>query len=202
MDDWRSEYENSSVDPNEGGIGILEYEIDDGENNSRTLDDRDDNYPTIDDTAIEVIDDETDQNNQADGDEINLLESLQLPNNHPPFFHEVEIETVDSDKRKITEVNAISTKIQKLCSDKPLGELREGSRSESVPSDVIVSSSTSKSDESGSGSLQNPNEEDKYFALAVVGILQRISPQQKAFAKVNILRYLTELEYGMETSIK
>ncbi len=63
--------------------------------------------------------------------------------------------------------------------------------------DVSVSSSTSKSDNvSGITS-----EEDKYFALAVVGILQRISPQKKAFAKVNILRYLTELEYGVEATI-
>lgn len=83
----------------------------------------------------------------------------------------------------------------------PTGDLCISVPSESLASDVIVSSSTTKSDESASTSLHETNEEDKYFTLALMGILQRIPPQRKAFAKVNILRYLTELEYGVEASI-
>lgn len=76
-------------------------------------------------------------------------------------------------------------------------------RHNSTSSDIIVSSSTSsKSNENPSASVNNvTNEEDKYFALALAGILQRISPQKKAFAKVNILRYLTELEFGEEARL-
>lgn len=38
--------------------------------------------------------------------------------------------------------------------------------------------------------------EDTYFALSLVGCLQRLNPMQRAMAKVNVLRYLTELEFA------
>lgn len=40
------------------------------------------------------------------------------------------------------------------------------------------------------------SDEDTYFALSLVGCLQRLKPMKKAMAKVNVLRYLTELEYS------
>lgn len=49
---------------------------------------------------------------------------------------------------------------------------------------------------------QNPldsvdaNNEETYFALSLIGIFKRLPPQKRAVAKCNILRYLTELEYG------
>lgn len=45
----------------------------------------------------------------------------------------------------------------------------------------------------------NPNvgeDEDRYFALSLVGIFKRLTPQKRAMAKCHILQYLTELEYG------
>lgn len=40
------------------------------------------------------------------------------------------------------------------------------------------------------------NSEDTYFALSLVGSLQRLKPMQRAMAKLNILKYLTDLEYA------
>lgn len=37
--------------------------------------------------------------------------------------------------------------------------------------------------------------EDTYFALSLVGSLQRLQPQQRAMAKMNIVRYLTEMAF-------
>lgn len=119
----------------------------------------------------------------------------------PPFHRKVDIKTIYSRKRKKVDVPNVTSKVMvEQRSDAPVQNVGKGGQC--TASDVIVSSSTSKSDEKASGSIRITNEEDKYFALALVGILERISPQKKAFAKVNILRYLTELEYGVEATIK
>jgi len=39
-------------------------------------------------------------------------------------------------------------------------------------------------------------EEDKHFALSLVGNFQRLPLQKKALAKVKILQYLTNLEFS------
>lgn len=38
--------------------------------------------------------------------------------------------------------------------------------------------------------------DDTYFVLSLIGTFKRLPPQKRAIAKCNILRYLTELEYG------
>lgn len=38
--------------------------------------------------------------------------------------------------------------------------------------------------------------EEKYFALSLVGPLQRLSPKKKLIAKINILKYLAQLEFS------
>lgn len=43
--------------------------------------------------------------------------------------------------------------------------------------------------------VENPSE-DTYFALSLVGSLQRLKPMQRAIAKLNILKYLTECQYA------
>lgn len=180
--DWQNNYENSSADETDC---ILEFEVDDCDENSQTIDNC-----VIDDR---ITNDEIEQNPPITEEELNILEELP-PNRLAPLFHNVEIEKSDSKKRKKMDVVDIT-------SDEPLHELDNNVQCRGTASDVLVSSSTSKSDESASGLPQITNEEDKYFALALVGILHRISPQKKAFAKVNILRYLTELEYGVEATI-
>lgn len=40
------------------------------------------------------------------------------------------------------------------------------------------------------------NNEDRYFALSLLGTLKRLTPHKRAIAKCHILSYLTELEYG------
>lgn len=47
--------------------------------------------------------------------------------------------------------------------------------------------------------LQNPNDlnnDETYFVLSLIGTFKRLPPQKRAIAKCNILRYLTELEFG------
>lgn len=44
--------------------------------------------------------------------------------------------------------------------------------------------------------INETNDEETYFVLSLVGIFKRLSPHKRALAKCNILRYLTELEYG------
>lgn len=39
------------------------------------------------------------------------------------------------------------------------------------------------------------SEEDKYFALSLVGPLQRLSPKKRVIAKINIMKYLAEMEF-------
>lgn len=43
--------------------------------------------------------------------------------------------------------------------------------------------------------------EDTYFALSLVGSLQRLKPQQRAMAKMNIVRYLTEMAFTDSATI-
>lgn len=43
--------------------------------------------------------------------------------------------------------------------------------------------------------------EDTYFALSLVGSLQRLTPQQRAMAKMNIVRYLTEMAFTDSATI-
>lgn len=71
---------------------------------------------------------------------------------------------------------------------------------ETVSPNIIVSSSTTRSDESGSRSLIE-DLEDEHFVLALMRKLQRIPPLNNLRAKVEILTYLTELEYWPETLI-
>lgn len=45
------------------------------------------------------------------------------------------------------------------------------------------------------------NNEDKYFALSILGTLRRLTPHKRALAKCHILSYLTEIEYGNSNSV-
>lgn len=45
------------------------------------------------------------------------------------------------------------------------------------------------------------NNEDIYFVLSLSEIFKRLPPQKRALAKCNILRYLTELEYGSSADL-
>lgn len=45
------------------------------------------------------------------------------------------------------------------------------------------------------------NPEDMYFALSLVGSLQRLKPHQRAMAKMNIVRYLTEMAFTEKATI-
>lgn len=53
---------------------------------------------------------------------------------------------------------------------------------------------TMKSNEKQSNFLLNSTE--KYFALSVLGSLQRLAPEQRPTAKLSILNYLSRLEFG------
>lgn len=44
--------------------------------------------------------------------------------------------------------------------------------------------------------LNEASNEETYFALSLIGTLKRLDPRKRAIAKCNILKYLTELEYG------
>lgn len=43
--------------------------------------------------------------------------------------------------------------------------------------------------------------DDIYFVLSLIGTFKRLPPQKRAIAKCNILRYLTELEYGTTANL-
>ncbi|XP_058816187.1 uncharacterized protein LOC131679473 [Topomyia yanbarensis] len=43
--------------------------------------------------------------------------------------------------------------------------------------------------------------EEEYFALSLVGPLQRLSPEKRAIAKMKILTYLVQLECGMDAQL-
>lgn len=120
-------------------------------------------------------------NHSNDIEETNGEKTNLSHDRFPQFIHEEEIQTADTKQTRTTET-------VKECTTDGASD---------------VSSSTNKSNDMvASGSIHISNEEDKYFALTLIGMLQRISPQKKAFAKVNILRYLTELEYGIDATIK
>lgn len=158
------------------------------------MDDYDESFQTTDETSDNhIINDETDQNQPIN--ELNRHEKLP----HPASCHKAKLETDSPGKRKSMDVDHVASVRIATHSNK---RSEEPDESEDTPPDVIVtSSSTSKNEVKASGSLQITNEEDKYFAIALFGMLQRISPQKKAFAKVNILRYLTELEYGVNARL-
>lgn len=179
VNDWQNNYENSSTDQIDD---VLEFEVADCDQNSQTID--------------ESVSNEIDQR-QPIIEEVELINRLEeeRPNRFQQFFREVEIESAGGPKKR-KNMDVADVKL-----DKSLAEPDNSVPCERTTVDVMVSSSTSKSDESATGSLHITTEEDKYFSLALMGILQRIPPQKKAFAKVNILRYLTELEYGVEATI-
>ncbi|XP_055546939.1 uncharacterized protein LOC129731161 [Wyeomyia smithii] len=43
--------------------------------------------------------------------------------------------------------------------------------------------------------------EDEYFAMSLVGPLQRLSPEKRAIAKIKILTYLVQLECGIDAQL-
>lgn len=47
-----------------------------------------------------------------------------------------------------------------------------------------------------SSDANEPNNEEMYFALSLVGILKRLPPHKRAKAKCHIMNYLTGLEFG------
>ncbi|KAG4066814.1 hypothetical protein HA402_012881 [Bradysia odoriphaga] len=183
-----NEYENHHIDESEG-IELVEIEC---EENSQS-----DEY-----TIDNMLNNEIDQ--QANGKEIILLE--KLPHQSPAYFHEVKIKKPEVTTKTASDVPVDTSSVAKQNLNKPPDELMELSDDQNVRQNgaaaaVVSSSTSSKSKENPFASVHISNEEDKYFALALASILQRISPQKKAFAKVNILRYLTELEYGREATI-
>lgn len=189
-DDWEINCQNSTANQTEGDFEVID------------VIDNDESPQTIDECAISRLTNKIDRRQQIIAEGVNPQEERQS-NQYPQFYRQVEIKAVDSGKRKKMEVrNVTSKETVEQRPDIPVENVGMGEDGQYTASEVIVSSSTSKSDESASGSIRVTNEEDKYFALALVGILERISPQKKAFAKVNILRYLTELEYGVEATIK
>lgn len=62
--------------------------------------------------------------------------------------------------------------------------------SSTVTQQIIAAATTNKT-----------NSEEIFFAMSLVGPLERLPPQKRAMAKVNILRYLTELEYGSSSKL-
>lgn len=187
VNEWQINYENSADQ-----CEVLEYEADDRDKSSQAMDEC---------TVDNRLTNEIDECQQINDEQINVIQE-EPQNPCPAIFHEIEIETADSAKRKkLNGINVTPVKIVNQSSVETLQELSESVQCEELAADVIVSSSTNKPEENASGPFHITNEEDKYFALALVGILQRITPQQKAFAKVNILRYLTELEYGVDATI-
>ncbi|XP_055685933.1 uncharacterized protein LOC129791676 [Lutzomyia longipalpis] len=74
----------------------------------------------------------------------------------------------------------------------------ENERTEALPAAPSSRSSIEvieiQSDESSG------QEDDKYFALSLLEPLRKLLPEQRAIAKMNILRYLLELEVGKKTA--
>ncbi|XP_037048864.1 uncharacterized protein LOC119083280 [Bradysia coprophila] len=183
-----NDYENHHIDEAEG-IELVEIESEEHSQSDEYMMDN-------------MLNSEIDQ--QTNGEEIILLEAL--PHQSPTYFHEIRIEKPDMKIETTSDIPLDTSSVAKQNLNKPPDELMELSDNQSVrhygaAAAVVSSSTSSKSNENPSASVHISNEEDKYFALALAGILQRISPQKKAFAKVNILRYLTELEYGREATI-
>ncbi|KAJ6647405.1 hypothetical protein Bhyg_02627 [Pseudolycoriella hygida] len=199
----QSDNSNNSSLPDQVECIVTEYE-EDAEQDPNDYDENyvseeEDEVPEIE--TVECYDDyETKDNNIKNLEQIRREVTAVL--DRRPFsscFQEVEIVTENRGKRKKNDV-VVPAKILKKMENTSVDVPGQRIQGDSLSSDIKVSSSSSKTDDRSVES-HIINDEDKYFGLTIVGILQRIAPQKKAFAKVNILRYLTELEYGMEAQI-
>lgn len=212
LDRWQSGYEDSFTD--EAKCAVLEI-TEHSDNSCQSVTEYH-HYSDMDDET-EFINDESPPINS---DDIHLLEAANRENQSQDQFlstlHE-HYESIENEVEIVTAVTAEtetptlaqSTEFQTKTFIIPKRFAEEETLHQSQPDkvnacDVAVSSSSNKSDQISSSPLSLPDtsSEDKYFALSLVGILQRIPPQTRAFAKLNIMRYLTELEYGQETSLK
>ncbi|XP_055902970.1 uncharacterized protein LOC129939118 [Eupeodes corollae] len=133
--------------------------------------------------SMEIYLEENSNNNQVDSSTIELEGENGVEN----------IETLDEDEEPTAYVL-------------PTKRKRPNETLEIPPPVPVVMVGTPNSEINKNHSLTTCNnydtyEEDKHFALSLVGYFQRLPQGKKALAKLKILQYLTELEVDLPTSL-
>lgn len=138
------------------------------------------------------------------------LKNVQCPTMDESNELPLEVNLIVVDEKKTTQTmksnenGQTSSKRLRLEIEPLTNQTDKSSQNTQIPPDPLRSelAQPRKSIEElvSSSEAFDTNNEDKYFALSILGTLRRLTPHKRALAKCHILSYLTEIEYGNSNS--